>query len=48
VAEGVAANTEAIGRLRSEIHHEMDERFTVVHAAFAQVRRDIDDLRARL
>ncbi len=47
VAEGVAANTGVIERLRSEIHQEMDERFTVVHAAFAQVRRDIDAIRPR-
>lgn len=48
VAEGVVANTGAIERLRSEIHQEMDERFTIVHAAFAQVRRDIDAIRPRL
>lgn len=48
VAEGVVANTEAIATLGSG----MDARFrasdAVVQAAFAELRRDIEDLRARL
>ena len=48
VAEGVVANTEAIATLGSA----MDARFrasdAVVQAAFAELRRDIESLRARL
>ena len=48
VAEAVAANTEAVARLRSEVYREMETRFGVVNVAFAEVRRDIEDLRTRL
>jgi hypothetical protein len=46
VAEGVVSNTEAIERLRSDVAREMDERFHVVHLAFADTRREIGELRA--
>jgi hypothetical protein len=48
VAEGVVANTESIERLRSDISREMDERFRVVHLAFADTRREIGELRDRI
>jgi hypothetical protein len=45
VAEGVAANSEAIERLGRELRTEMDTRFTAFHAvvrvALTEVRRDI-------
>jgi hypothetical protein len=45
VAEGVAANSEAIERLGRELRTEMDTRFTAFHAvvrvALAELRRDI-------
>ena len=45
VAEGVAANSEAIERLGRELRTEMDSRFTAFHAvvrvALAELRRDI-------
>lgn len=47
VAEGVLANAAAIERLRSEIFSEMEIRFAVVQHAFVDVRRDIEELRAR-
>lgn len=43
VAEGVIDNTRAIHHLRGEIYREMDERFRVVHLAFADLRRHIVD-----
>lgn len=43
VAEGVIDNTRAIDHLRGEIYREMDERFRVVHLAFADLRRHIVD-----
>jgi chromosome segregation ATPase len=46
VAEGVAMNNEKIDRLGTEIRAEMGSRFAAVHAAFVQVRRDIEELRA--
>ncbi len=50
MAEGVAANTEALYRVRDELRGEMDARFTsldvVLRVTFAGIRRDIDDLRA--
>lgn len=47
VAEIVALNTEAIAQVRIDLTHDMDERFGVVHRAFADVRQDIAALRAR-
>jgi hypothetical protein len=47
VAEGVAASAEAIERLRTDLRDEMDQRFGVVHLAFADLRRDVADLLAR-
>ncbi|HEX9748283.1 MAG TPA: hypothetical protein VGB86_07770 [Methylomirabilota bacterium] len=45
VAEGVAANTEAIERLGTDLRAEMDSRFTASHAivrvALQELRRDI-------
>jgi hypothetical protein len=45
VAEGVAANTEAIERLGTGLRAEMDSRFTASHAvvrvALQELRRDI-------
>ncbi|HEY7868728.1 MAG TPA: hypothetical protein VIF59_05845, partial [Methylomirabilota bacterium] len=45
VAEGVAANSEAIERLGRELRTEMDTRFTAFHAvvrvALTELRRDI-------
>jgi hypothetical protein len=45
VAEGVAANSEAIERLGPELRTEMDSSFTAFHAvvrvALAELRRDI-------
>ena len=43
VAEGVAANTMAIDRLRRD----MDARFETVRNTLVVVRRDIEELRAR-
>ncbi|MBI4638616.1 MAG: hypothetical protein HY727_19940 [Candidatus Rokubacteria bacterium] len=52
LAEVVFAQTEAIDRFRTDIGREIDERFrasdAVMRVAFADVRRHIDDLRARL
>jgi hypothetical protein len=48
VAEGVVANTESIERLRLDIAEKMDERFRVVHLAFADTRREIGELRDRI
>lgn len=43
---------ETVARLGIDIRAEMDERFriheTVMRVAFGEVRRDIDELRARL
>jgi hypothetical protein len=51
VAEGVAANTEAIERLGHDLRGEMDARFKsfemILRATFAGLRRDIDDLRTQ-
>jgi hypothetical protein len=45
VAEGVAANSEAIERLGTDLRAEMDSRFTASHAvvrvALQELRRDI-------
>ncbi len=46
VAEGVASNAGQLDRATAEIRAEMAAGFTVVGAAFIQVRRDLDDLRA--
>jgi len=47
VAEGVAANTEAIERLGTGLRAEMDSRFTASHAivrvALQEFRRDVSD-----
>ncbi len=48
VAEGVVTANATIERLGTELRAEMKSRFAVVDAAFIQVRRDIEDLRARL
>ncbi len=48
VAEGVVTANVAIERLGTELRAEMNSRFAVVDAAFIQVRRDFEDLRARL
>ncbi len=52
VAEGVAMTNERVDRLGSELRAEMNERFMAQEAmlriAFRDVRRDIEDLRARL
>lgn len=48
VAEGVVTANVAIERLGTELRAEMKSRFAVVDAAFIQVRRDFEDLRARL
>ncbi len=48
VAEGVVTANVAIERLGTELRAEMNSRFAVVDAAFVQVRRDFEDLRARL
>lgn len=51
VAEGVAANTEAIERLSRDLRGEMDARFKsfemVLRATVAGLRRNIDDLRTQ-
>jgi len=47
VAEGVVAATEGIARLRTEMEARARASDTVVNAAFAALRRDVDDLRAR-
>ena len=47
VAEGVVANTESIAQLRSDMARGFDENFHVMRLAFADVRRDIAELRAR-
>ena len=38
VAEGVAASTDSIARLRTDVTREMSEHFRVVHLAFADFR----------
>ncbi len=47
VAEGVAANSEAIERLGTDLRAEMDSRFTASHAvvrvALQELRRDIHE-----
>ena len=47
VAEGVAANSEAIERLGTGLRAEMDSRFTAYHAvvrvALQELRRDIHE-----
>jgi hypothetical protein len=48
VAEGVVTANVAIERLGTELRAEMTSRFAVIDAAFIQVRRDFEDLRARL
>ncbi len=52
VAEGVAMTNERVDRFGTELRAEMNERFTAQEAmmriAFRDVRRDIEDLRARL
>ena len=48
VADGVAGNANAIASLRLEMLAGFQGRDVVVLAAFAEVRRDIEDLRQRL
>ncbi|MBI3637404.1 MAG: hypothetical protein HY216_14520 [Candidatus Rokubacteria bacterium] len=47
VAEIVALNTEAIAQVRVDVQRDMAEHFGTVGLAFAEVRKDIADLRAR-
>ena len=47
VAEGVVSNTRAIDELRSDVYRDMDRRFSLVHLAFGDLRRQLTELRDR-
>ena len=47
VAEGVKGNEQAIGRLETTMNARFRENEIVVHAAFRQIRLDIEELRDR-
>ncbi|MBI4254899.1 MAG: hypothetical protein HY616_07465 [Candidatus Rokubacteria bacterium] len=46
VAEGVLGNSAAIAELRVDVRRDLDQHFDVVDRAFAEVRRDITELRS--
>ena len=47
VAEGVVGNGRAIERLRGEMNERFRENEVIVGGVFRQIRRDLDELRAR-
>ena len=47
VAEGMLSNTRAIDDLRSDVYRDMNAGFGLVHLAFADVRRELAELRGR-
>ena len=47
LTEKVDLNNVALDRLRAEVDRDMNTGFSTMYAAFAEVRRDIDNLRTR-
>lgn len=47
LTEKVDLNNVALDRLRAEVDRDMNAGFSTMHAAFAEVRSAIDDLRTR-